>query len=122
MATLLELETFGTAEIGYLGVFEKILPGDIKRAFFVYGVPSDHQRAKHGHLQSHQALICLNGSCRIEITNQSGTTQYNLNSPQKCLVVEPADWLMMDQFSKGSVLLVLSNYYYDLDDYFYEKP
>src|ERR1051325_1694804 len=106
MATLLELNTFGSDEIGYLGVFEKLLPGDIKRAFFVYGVPPDHQRAKHGHLQSHQALICLNGSCHIESTNQLGTTPYELDTPQKCLIVEPADWLMMDQFSKGSVLLV----------------
>ncbi len=122
MATLLELNTFGTDTDGYLSVFEKILPGDIKRAFFVYGVPPDHQRAKHGHLQSHQALVCLNGSCRIEISNTKGTSSFDLNSPHQCLLVEPADWLMMDQFSKGSILLVLSNYYYELDDYFYQKP
>ncbi|PKK35861.1 hypothetical protein BWI96_15140 [Siphonobacter sp. SORGH_AS_0500] len=119
MATLLELNTFGTNTVDQLSVFEKILPGDIKRAFFVYGIPPDSQRAKYGHLQSHQALVCLNGSCRIEISNVNGTASFDLSIPQKCQVVEPTDWLLMDQLSKG--LLGFSNYYYNLDDYFYQK-
>jgi hypothetical protein len=122
MPQLIELNTYGSAE-GKLTVFEKILPGDIKRAFYIYGVAADQERAKHGHYTTWNALIPVAGSCRITVTTTDKTEHtFLLNQPTQCLILQPGDWHIMDQFSKDAILLVLSNQYYDKNDYITEKP
>lgn len=121
MPQLIELNTFGDDK-GKLTVFEKILPGDIKRAFYIYGVAAGEQRAKHGHKKTWNALIPVAGSCRIVVTTSKGEQIFWLNNPAQCLLIEPGDWHIMDEFSSDAILLVLSNEYYDKEDYVYPKP
>ncbi|MFN8346661.1 MAG: FdtA/QdtA family cupin domain-containing protein [Spirosomataceae bacterium] len=121
MPQLIELNAYGSEE-GRLTVFEKILPGDIKRIFYIYGVNSDQERAKHGHLKAWNALVCVSGSCRIQVTYNQQETAYVLNEPTKCLILHPGDWHIMDQFTSDAILLVMSNEYYDKNDYFFDKP
>jgi len=122
MPQLIDLSTFGSEE-GKLTVFEKILPGDLKRVFYIYGVLGDQERAKHGHINASNALIAVAGSCRIRVT-QSGKQEetFILSSPSQALILPPGDWHVMDQFTPDAVLLVMSNQYYDKNDYFFEKP
>ena len=117
MPQLIELRTHGN-DAGHLSVFEKILPGDIKRVFYIYGVSADLQRAKHGHKKTWNALIPVAGSCRVRITNSQDEQSFVLNKPNQCLLIQPGDWHIMDEFSSNAVLLVLSNEYYDPADYF----
>lgn len=121
MPQLIELPTFGN-EHGRLTVFEKWLPHDIKRIFFVYGVAPHEQRAKHGHHKTYNALICVVGSCQIHVSDGKTERDFLLDSPQKCLILHPGDWHIMDNFSSDAVLMVASSEYYDKNDYFYEKP
>jgi hypothetical protein len=121
MPQLIELSTFGKEE-GRLTVFEKMLPGDIKRAFYIYGVPSDQERAKHGHLNAWNALVAVAGSCRVRVTHGGQEDTFILNSPSQTLILQPGDWHIMDEFTPDAVLLVMSNQYYDKNDYFFEKP
>jgi hypothetical protein len=44
-----------------------------------------------------------------------------LDSPDKCLLLEPKDWHTMYDFSENAVLLVLSDRFYEKEDYVYEK-
>ncbi len=121
MPRLIELSTYGSID-GKLTVFEKILPGDIKRAFYIYDVAADQERAKHGHKNTWNALIPVAGSCRIVVTTKDGEQTFYLNHPAQCLIIEPGDWHVMDEFSSNAILLVLSNEYYDKEDYVFEKP
>lgn len=45
---------------------------------------------------------------------------YYLNSPEKCLLLAPEDWHVMDEFTGFSILLVLANTVYEKDDYIFE--
>lgn len=119
MAKLITLETF-SSDSGNLTVFEKILPGTIKRAFYIYGA-ENAVRAGHRHRQAWNALICLNGQCRVYVHDGEQETWHLLDDPEKCLILEPRDWHLMDNFSKETILLVLSNEFYDKADYIYEK-
>lgn len=121
MPQLIDLSTFGEEE-GKLTVFEKVLPGDIKRAFYIYGVPYGQERAKHGHFTATNALVMVAGSCRVRVSHSGQEDTYILNSPSQALVLHPRDWHIMDQFTADAVLLVMSNQYYDKSDYFFEKP
>ena len=118
MAKLIQLDTF-ESDAGDLTVFEKILPGEIKRVFYIRG-QAGQERGGHRHLHTWQALICISGSCRVSVDNQKMQESYLLNSPEKCLLLAPQDWHVMDDFSDGSILLVLANTEYDKDDYVFE--
>jgi tellurite resistance-related uncharacterized protein len=115
MPQLIELNTFNT-ESGNLTVFEKIIPGTIKRVFYIYGA-GEAQRGGHRHHKSWNALVCIHGSCHVY--SHDGVTEENfiLDSPSSCLILEPKDWHIMDAFSSDAILLVLSNEYYDRADY-----
>ena len=120
MAQIINLKTF-TDKRGNLTVIEKILPFDIKRVFYIYGV-DDSIRGHHRHKKTIQAVIALQGECRI--VNQGGaslnTEEFILNSPSKCLILKPEDYHWMDKFSKDCILTVFASEYYDANDYIYD--
>jgi dTDP-4-dehydrorhamnose 3,5-epimerase-like enzyme len=116
MAYLKNLNTFNS-EMGDLSVFENLIPGEIKRIFYISNVPKDAVRGKHRHHKTWQALICINGSCRVYVDDSVEENMYQLDSNSKCLIVEPKDWHFMDQFEENTILLVIANQYYDIQDY-----
>jgi len=118
MAYVIELPTFED-ERGNLTVVEKVLPFDIKRFYYIYDV-SD-KRGGHRHKKTIQALISLGGTCEIYVNNGREERTFLLNSPSKCLILDPQDWHTMDKFSKGSTLLVFSSEFYNVEDYIDEE-
>ena len=103
-------------------MFEKLLPGDIKRVFYIHGTPETAERAGHAHVRSYNALVCVSGRCRVYVNDGFDETWFTLDRPDECLVLEPNDWHVMDQFAPHTVLLVASNEYYAPDDYITERP
>ena len=94
---------------------QDLIPFEIKRVYYIYDAIG--KRGGHRHKNTDQALICLNGSCEIYLNNQGEESTVLLDSPEKCLIVHKDDWHTMDQFSKGSILLVLASTKYDVNDY-----
>ncbi|MEO6686241.1 MAG: FdtA/QdtA family cupin domain-containing protein [Dyadobacter sp.] len=115
MPTLLQLDTFNS-DSGNLTVFEKVMPGTIKRVFYIYGA-SEMSRGGHRHHATWNALICLHGSCHIYSHDGKLEEDFILNNATTCLILEPKDWHVMDSFSEDAILLVLANEYYDRADY-----
>ncbi len=117
MASLIKLKTFSDKR-GSLTVIEKVLPFEIKRIYYIYGVPSESlDRGGHKHKITRQALICVSGSCVITNNDGNGRKDYPLDSPDKCLILDPQDFHSMHHFSKDAVLLVLASEYFDAEDY-----
>ena len=119
MAVLLELKTF-LSEKGSLTVFERILPNGIKRIFYIYNV-FNQVRGGHRHKLSFNALTCVSGTCKVYVHNGENEKIFILDSPDNCLLLEPRDWHTMYDFSENAVLLVLSDRFYEKEDYIYEK-
>lgn len=119
MAKIIKLKTI-SQQRGSLTVIEKIIPFEIKRVFYIYHV-DDSVRGKHRHHKTKQAAICINGSCTIYNNNGSEEEIFEMDSPEKCLLLEPEDWHSMYNFSKDAVLLVLASEYFDAADYIYEE-
>lgn len=119
MPKLIQLETF-LSDKGSLTVLEKILPEGIKRIFYIYNV-ENQVRGGHRHKLTYNALVCVSGSCKVYNHDGEKEEIFDLDSPEKCLLVEPRDWHTMYDFSKNTVLLVLSNRFYEKEDYIYEK-
>jgi dTDP-4-dehydrorhamnose 3,5-epimerase-like enzyme len=117
MAELINLKTM-CDQRGKLTVIEKIIPFDIKRIFYIYGV-DDSVRGKHRHKKTRQAAICLQGSCVVSNDDGMGKTDFMLNSPDKCLLLEPQDYHSMHHFTPDAILMVLASEYYNQDDYIF---
>ena len=119
MAKLIDLKTF-TDKRGNLTVIEKVIPFDVKRIFYIYGV-DDSIRGGHRHHKTVQAAICLKGECKI--SNNDGTKQetFHLDRPDKCLILEPQDWHQMFEFSPDAILMVLASEYFESKDYIYDR-
>ncbi|MBL0314854.1 MAG: FdtA/QdtA family cupin domain-containing protein [Flavobacteriales bacterium] len=118
MAQLIDLTTF-TDKRGNLTVIEKVIPFDIKRIFYIYGV-DDSRRGGHRHRKTVQAAVCIKGACKIY--NQDGVNDetFVLDHPSKCLILETKDWHEMFEFTPDAILMVLASEYFDASDYIFE--
>jgi len=119
MAHLVNLKTF-TDDRGNLTVVDNILPFRIQRIFYIYGVDSS-ERGGHRHHKTIQAAICIKGRCRIYNNDGEKEEVFYLNSPAKCLILQPRDWHKMYDFSKNAILMVLASESFDEGDYIFEK-
>lgn len=115
MASLINLQTF-TDQRGNLTVIEKVVPFDIKRIFYIYGVDNS-ARGGHRHHKTIQAAICIRGNCMIYNNNGADESSFLLDSADKCLVIQPEDWHTMHSFSQDAILMVLASEYFDQNDY-----
>lgn len=117
MAHLIELPTMSDWR-GSLTVFDKAVPFDIKRVYYIHGVPaSDIVRGGHRHRETAQALVTVSGSCTVTVYEDGAKVSYRLDSPEKCLVLNPEDWHTMHEFSRDAVLVVLASTHFDAADY-----
>lgn len=119
MAKLLNLPTF-LSERGSLTVFERVLANGIKRIFYIYNA-FNQTRGGHRHKLAYNALTCVSGSCKVYVHDGESENVFVLDAPDKCILLEPKDWHTMYDFSEGAVLLVLSDRFYEKEDYIYEK-
>lgn len=118
MAKLIQIQTFKD-ERGSLSVLDDVVPFEIKRLFYIYSVDNS-TRGGHRHHKTYQAAICIQGSCVITNNDNEITEQFVLDSPDKCLLLEPEDWHMMHDFTTNAILLVLASTTFDPKDYIYE--
>jgi dTDP-4-dehydrorhamnose 3,5-epimerase-like enzyme len=119
MARLIDLQTY-TNDRGNLTVIEKVLPFEIKRVFFIYGV-DESVRGKHRHKVTVQAAVAIQGSCTIvnQLPDTSNLQEFDLNQPSQCVILDPKDFHWMHKFSKDCILMVFASEYFDPDDYIY---
>jgi dTDP-4-dehydrorhamnose 3,5-epimerase-like enzyme len=118
MANIINITTFKDSR-GILTVLDKIIDFEIKRLFYIYSVDNS-DRGGHRHHNTRQAAICIQGSCKITNDNGQKVDIFELNTPDKCLILEPEDWHVMHEFSKDAILLVLASTAFDPKDYIYE--
>lgn len=103
---------------GKLAVVEKkCIPFDIKRVYYLYDVPSDSYRGGHAHKKLYQMLVALSGSFEVHVKDGENERKITLNKPDKGLLIVPGIWREIDNFSSGSVCLVLASEEYDESDY-----
>lgn len=103
---------------GNISVVERdILPYKIKRVYYLYDVPSSASRGGHAHKNLFQFLIALSGSFDVILNDGDNETKITLNKPNKGLLIPKGIWRELENFSSGSVCLVLASSEYDEDDY-----
>ena len=93
------------------------LPFKPKRFFSVFDVPSEHLRGQHAHKRQHQFIICMKGSCTVQVNDGHNRDEVRLNAPNVGVYVPPMVWAMQFRHTRDSLLMVLSSGVYNPDDY-----
>jgi hypothetical protein len=83
----------------------------------LYDIPSDAFRGGHAHKSLSQLLIALSGSFDVHLKNGKEELTIKLNKPNIGLLIKPGVWREIDNFSSGSVCLVLASNVYEEEDY-----
>ena len=95
----------------------KELPFDVRRVYYLYDVPAGEERGGHSHKQLYQLLVAAGGSFDVILDDGISTRTVTLNRPSYGLLIVPGIWRVLNNFSSGSVCLVLTSDYYEESDY-----
>jgi len=104
---------------GNLSVIEsnRHVPFDIQRVFYLYDVPGGESRAGHALKTCYQFLIAVTGSFEAMIDDGKAKQVFLLNRAYYGLLIPPLYWRELQNFSTGSVCLVLASQPYDENSY-----
>lgn len=97
---------------------ERHIPFDISRVYYLYDVPGGAERGGHAHKGLHQFIVAMSGSFDVVIDDGTEKKRYHLNRSYNGLYICPMIWRELDNFSSGSVCMVLASNLYDEDDYY----
>jgi len=96
------------------------IPFDIQRVYYLYDVPGGAERGGHAHKGLHQLIIAMSGSFDVVLDDGKEKKRIHLNRSYSGLYVCPMIWRELDNFSSGSVCMVLASNKYDEEDYYRE--
>lgn len=103
---------------GNLAVIEKgTIPYKIKRVYYLYDIPSDAYRGGHAHKEQLEFLIPISGSFDVILDDGNSKVKFTLNKPNKGLLIPTGIWRELENFSSGSICLVLSSGEFVEEDY-----
>lgn len=117
--TVIELDKHHSDRKGNLTVVENMetVPFDIKRVYYLYDVPGGENRGGHAHRELSQLIVAVSGSFSVTLDDGNVKRTFLLNRPYQGLYIVPGIWRTLDDFSSGSVCLVLASHGYDEVDY-----
>lgn len=104
---------------GRLSVMENlaVAPISIKRVYYLYDLPAGAERGGHSHIAMKSIIVALSGSFDVVVDDGKNKKRVTLNRPDCGLYLPVGIWRTLDNFSSGSICLVLASEKYDADDY-----
>jgi len=93
------------------------IPFSVERVYYLYDVPNNAERGGHAHKELYQLIIAASGSFTIILNDGTVKKSFMLNNPNMGLLVVPGIWRELNDFSSGSVCLVLASMKYSASDY-----
>lgn len=112
--TSLKLKNRDTVD---LFVYENILPNPIQRIFFLKNLKSKDKRGGNISNLAYEGIICIQGSCKVRIVKNKKEENFELDSPEKCIIIEPNEWHQVYDFQEDSIVMAFSDRFYNPDEY-----
>jgi dTDP-4-dehydrorhamnose 3,5-epimerase-like enzyme len=97
------------------------IPFDIARTYYVYDVPGGESRGGHAHKECHEFLIAVSGSFDVVVSDGDREERFFLNRSYYGLHIPTMLWRELENFSTGSVCLVLASTRFEESDSYRER-
>jgi hypothetical protein len=94
------------------------VPFDIARVYYLYDVPGGESRGGHAHRGLEQFIIAVSGSFDVILRDGYTEKRFFLNRSYFGLYVPRMIWRELENFSSGSVCLVMASHRFDESDYY----
>jgi len=94
------------------------IPFGVERVYYLYDVPGGESRGGHAHRELQQLIIAASGSFNVLLDDGTQKKSFFLDRPFFGLYVPRLVWRELDDFSSGSVCLVLASLHFDESDYY----
>lgn len=117
--SIIELNKHHSDRKGNISVVQNgdTVPFDVKRVYYLYDVPGGESRGSHAHKALNQLVIAASGSFTVSLDDGKDKKTFVLKRPYEGLFIVPGIWRTLDDFSSGSVCLVLASEKYEEGDY-----
>jgi dTDP-4-dehydrorhamnose 3,5-epimerase-like enzyme len=99
---------------------QKTIPFEVNRVYYLYDIPGGEERGGHAHRELQQLIVAVSGSFDVVLDDGNVKRTITLNRPYQGLLIVPGIWRELNNFSSGSVCLVLASNKYDEADYIRE--
>jgi hypothetical protein len=93
------------------------IPFEVKRVYYLYDVPGGEERGGHAHYELEQYIVAASGAFDVVLDDGVNKRRFSLNRPNLALHIVPGLWRELDNFSSGSISMVLASHEYDEKDY-----
>lgn len=93
------------------------VPFEMKRVYYLYDVPGGAERGGHAHRELQQVIIAMSGSFDVVLNDGEEEKRVHLNRSYRGLYIPTMIWRELDNFSSGSVCMVLASNRFTEDDY-----
>ena len=93
------------------------IPFNVNRIYYLYDIPGGESRGGHAHKELQQVIIAASGSFDLIVDDGKNKKTFSLNRPNIGVLMPKGLWRELDNFSSGSICLVLASDIYDENDY-----
>ena len=97
---------------------QRHVPFATKRVYYLYDVPGGESRGGHAHKQLEQLIVAVSGSFDVVLDDGFDKRKFSLNRSYYGLYVPKMVWRELENFSSGSVCLVLASEVFQESDYY----
>lgn len=120
--TIIELDRHHSKRKGDISVVENeiTVAFAVKRVYYLYDIPGGSSRGAHAHKELMQLIVAVSGSFTVTLDDGTVKRTFHLNRPYQGLLVKSGIWRELDDFSSGSVCMVLASEVYDAGDYIHD--
>lgn len=93
------------------------LPFPVERVFWISSVPEDSYRGGHAHKVCAEILFSLSGEFDVYVDDGRTSVCCHMDNPTEGLYIGPNVWCRVENFSPGSVCMVVASHPYLKDSY-----
>ncbi len=97
--------------------YPQYLPFQIKRTYWIYDVPGGETRGSHAFKEQQEFIIALSGSFDVILNDGEKEFKFQLNRSYYGLYIPKMYWRSLDNFSTNSLALIVSDRFYNEEDY-----
>ncbi|MEE2746112.1 MAG: FdtA/QdtA family cupin domain-containing protein [Pseudomonadota bacterium] len=105
----------------YVAEYQKHIPFETQRVFFISDVAAGKIRGGHAHLSLKQFIVCIKGSVKVEAIFRGGNSNYTLDRLNHGLYLPPMTWVDLEFCGDENIIAVLASEKFDEKDYIRDK-